>query len=235
MARCYAVAMTQSPVTETQFERPILTVDAVVMTVQAGRLMVALVRRAAEPHIGELALPGGYVRLDTDIDADAAVRRVLSDKTGLTPAYVEQLRTFSGPKRDPRGWSVSVAYIALLSPDPLARPSRDLVWQNIDDVGPLPFDHSAIIAAARDRLRTKGAYSTLPARLLPDHFTLPEMQQIYELAIGSRLDQSSFRRKIAELGAVEPVDGQMRQSSIVRRPAQLYRLAEPIALFDKRF
>lgn len=103
-----------------------------------------------------------------------------------------------------------------------------------EEPGSPSFDHATIVKAARDRLRTKGAYSTLPARLLPPLFTLPEMQRVYETVIGERLDQSSFRRKIAELATVEPVAGETRQTSTIRRPAQLYRLAEPIALFDRK-
>lgn len=226
--------MTRRSTTDKEFQRPILTVDVVLLTLQHDRLMVALAPRASEPFEGEPALLGGYVRVEEDMDAESTVARVLKEKAGLEDVYVEQLRTFTGRNRDPRGWSASIAYIALLALDRIDRAAPDLVLRQTDDPGKLPFDHAVIIAAARDRLRTKGAYSTLPARLLPENFTLPEMQQVYEAAIGSRLDQSSFRRKIAELGAVEPLPGETRQSATVRRPAQLYRLAAPMALFGKR-
>lgn len=213
---------------------PILTVDIALLTLRDGRLMAALAPRAAPPFEGQLALIGGYVHVDADRDAEATVARVLADKAGLTGVYAEQLRTFSGATRDPRGWSASIAYIALLPVERLAEAAPSLRLVPADAPGELPFDHAAILAAARDRLRTKGAYSTLPARLLPPSFTLPEMQHVYEAVIGERLDQSSFRRKIAELGAVEPLPGATRRSATVRRPAQLYRLSEPIALFDRR-
>ena len=216
------------------FERPIVTVDVVLLTLQDDRLVVALAPRSSPPFAGAPALIGGYVRVDEDSHAEATVARVLRDKAGLDDVYVEQLRTFASRDRDPRGWSASIAYIALLPRDRIDHAAPGLVLRPADEPGKLPFDHAAILAAACDRLRTKGAYSTLPARLLPDSFTLPEMQQVYEAVIGDRLDQSSFRRKIAELGAVEPLKGQTRHSAIVRRPAQLYRLAAPIALFDKR-
>lgn len=223
-----------SPRAKPDHERPILSIDVVLLTLRAGELTVALAPRPVEPFRGELALPGGYVRVDEDADAAATVSRVLRDKAGLEQVYVEQLMTFTGAARDPRGWSASIAYIALLPLDRIGDAARDLVLRPAASPGELPFDHATIIAAARDRLRTKGAYSTLPARLLPPAFTLPEMQQVYEAVIGERLDQSSFRRKIAELGAVEPLPGHTRRSATVRRPAQLYRLAAPIALFDKR-
>ncbi len=216
------------------FARPIVTIDIVLMTLHQEQLHVALAPRAAEPFAGEVALFGGYVRTDEDRDAPAAVARVLRDKAGLTGVYAEQLQSFTGGERDPRGWSVSIAYIALLPNDRIGAAASGLVLRPADTPGVLPFDHGHIIAVARERLRTKGAYSTLPARLLPEQFTLPEMQAIYEAVIGERLDQSSFRRKIMELGAVEPVVGETRRSSTIRRPAQLYRLAAPIALFERR-
>ena len=226
--------MTARTSSDGDFDRPILTVDVVLMTLVEGHLSVVLAPRAIDPFKGKPALLGGYVRVNSDADADATVARVLSEKAKLKEVYVEQLRTFSGRKRDPRGWSASIAYIALLPLERLEQAAPGLVLKPADDPGNLPFDHNAIVVAARDRLRTKGAYSTLPARLLPPTFTLPEMQQVYEAVIGERLDQSSFRRKIAELGALEPIPGETRRSATVRRPAQLYRLAAPITLFDKR-
>lgn len=211
-----------------------MTVDIVLLTLAETGLKVVLAPRGAEPYKGEPALLGGYVRANEDADAEATVARVLHQKAGLQDVYVEQLRTFTGRARDPRGWSASIAYIALLPPEHFEAGRPELVLRPAGDPGELPFDHNAIVEAARERLRTKGAYSTLPARLLPASFTLPEMQQVYEAVIGERLDQSSFRRKIAELGALEPIAGETRRSATVRRPAQLYRLAAPIKLFDKR-
>ncbi|MFN3725256.1 MAG: NUDIX hydrolase [Allosphingosinicella sp.] len=226
--------MSKRPLGEPHFERPILTVDVVLLTLRQGQLTVVLATRAEEPFKGRPALLGGFVRVNSDVDADATVARVLHEKAGLSDVYVEQLRTFSGRNRDPRGWSASIAYIALLPFERFHEAAPGFVLRSADDPGDLPFDHGAIVAAARERLRTKGAYSTLPARLLPQTFTLPEMQQVYEAVTNERLDQSSFRRKIGELGAVEPVPGETRRSATVRRPAQLYRLAAPISLFDKK-
>ena len=226
--------MPKRPPEEPLFERPILTVDVVLLTLREGHLTVALATRGEEPFRGRPALLGGFVRVNSDLDADATVARVLQEKACLSDVYVEQLRTFSGRSRDPRGWSASIAYIALLPFDRLHQAASEFALRSAADPGDLPFDHGAIVSAARERLRTKGAYSTLPARLLPSTFTLPEMQQVYEAVTGERLDQSSFRRKIGELGAVEPVAGETRRSATVRRPAQLYRLAAPISLFDKK-
>ena len=167
-------------------------------------------------------MPGGYIRVDEDEDAADTARRILRDKAGAASPYLEQLATFSGRERDPRGWSLSVAYCALV-------PERDLVasaleWAAADRLPRLPFDHDRILEAARERVRGKAAYSTLPAYLLPPHFTLSELQGVYELAMGTRLDKVSFRRKVEEQGLVEPVLGERRGGA--HRPAQLYRLTD---------
>lgn len=223
-----------SPAGDEDYPRPILTVDVVIFTLVEDRLMVALYRREQGPFEERESLPGGYVHAEEDRDARDTVSRVLATKAGLKSVYVEQLRTFAGRDRDPRGWSASIAYIALVPKEQLERSSQGVILRPAEATGDLPFDHNEIVAVARERLRTKGAYSTLPARLLPDSFTLPEMQKVYETVVGEKLDQSSFRRKIAELGAVEPLPGETRQSSTVRRPAQLYRLVDPISLFDRK-
>lgn len=215
-------------------KRVLVSVDVALLTLHEGRLSVGLVPRASAPFKAKLALPGGEDGIEQDRDLDATVARVLSEQAGLTDIYAEQLRTFAAHDRDPRGWSASITYLALLPLDRVDDVAKSVVFRPADDPGVLAFDHATIVAAARERLRTKGAYSTLPARLLPASFTLPEMQQVYEAVIGERLDQSSFRRKIAELGAVEMLAGHTRQTATVRRPAQLYTLAAPIALFEKR-
>lgn len=216
-------------------ERPIVTVDVVLLTVKDGRLAAGLVQRETEPFAGALALIGGFVHADEDTDADATAQRVLKQKTGLSGFFLEQLATFSGQARDPRGWSVSVAYLALtpyarLEPV-LARDPR-LTVTPVEATGRLPFDHAAILRAALDRLRGKGAYSTLPARLIAETFTLTELQQVYEIALGSRIDKSSFRRKLGELDLVEPATG--RRTDTGGRQAQLYRLRPGALVFDRR-
>jgi 8-oxo-dGTP diphosphatase len=212
----------------------IVTVDVVLLTVVDDALCVGLVRRDNEPFAGSDALIGGYVR-DEDRDTTATATRVLEQKAGLDGFFIEQLATFSGRSRDPRGWSVSVAYLALTPLDRLLKamgvPPR-ITLHPIATLAPLPFDHSYIVAAAVERLRSKGAYSTLPARLLPETFTLSELMATYQVALGApRIDKSSFRRKLMELGLVKPVDGYRETGG---RQAQLYQLTLPISVFDRR-
>jgi len=211
----------------------ITTVDVVLFTLQDGRLQVVLVRRERDPYERQLALPGGYIHADEDIDSQAAARRVLSDKTGLISPYLEQLFTFSGGARDSRGWSVSIAHYALVSIDVLmSQDNTRFTLLPADDLPQLPFDHNRIIDFAMDRLRNKSTYSALPCHLLPKVFTLTELQQTYEKVLGYRLDKSAFRRKINDLDFLEAID-EVRMG--VHRPARLYRIKSTrnLVLFDR--
>lgn len=204
-------------------ERPILTVDVILFTVQDDTLRVALQRRDREPFMGRLALIGGYVHVDEDADTKATAERVLYEKAGLKGVFLEQLMTFSGAKRDPRGWSASVAYYALVPQTQLAPVlKREISILSVDEVTGLPFDHEAIIKKAVQRLRSKGSYSSLPAFLLPPQFTMPQLRGIYEIVMGAPLNDSAFRRKVEELQLIEPVPGAFSKASA--RPAKLYRL-----------
>lgn len=217
------------------YERPIVTVDIVLMTVEEGRLVVALLERENEPYKAMPALIGGYIHTDDDRDAEGAVRRILSDKAGLRGFYFEQLQTFAGCDRDPRGWSVSITYLALVPHHLLvANPTTRLSLRPADEPGDLPFDHAEIVAVARQRLRGKGAYSSMVARLLPDMFTMSDLQGMYEIVLGEKLDQSAFRRKIKDLNLLEDVQGQKRQTTLARRPTTLYRLKNEPTVFDRR-
>jgi 8-oxo-dGTP diphosphatase len=206
--------------------RLIVIVDAALFTVVDDRLCVALQKREREPFKGVPALIGGYVHPQEDADAEAAIARILADKAGLHDVFLEQLQTFSGRGRDPRGWSVSVAYYALAPQDRLAEGAK-LKFVEVDRLPELAFDHRRIVEAALARLRRKGAYSNLPALLLPAEFTFPELKAVYEKVLGAPLNDSAFRRKITELKIIEPVpEGRSPATAERKRPAQLYRLAD---------
>ena len=215
------------------YPSPILTVDIVPILLDQGTLRVGLQTRPNPPHAGDLALPGGFVHVDNDLSTRVAALRVLRAKTGLANVHVEQLATFSGPNRDPRGWSVSVVYIALISRDDMISAyNADLVWHPLGSHPPLAFDHDDIVATAADRIRSKASYSSLPAFFLDHHFTLAELRQTYECILGTTLNDSAFRRKINELDVLVPVRGE--KSKATARPAQLYRLKQPaLQTFDR--
>lgn len=201
----------------------ICTVDVALLTLTAEGLEVALLKREHAPFKGVAALPGGYIHARTDVDARDAARRVLLDKTGIAAPYLEQLATFSGAARDPRGWSISIAYYALVPASTIAQAERDEVrLHSVDRLPPLPFDHGDIIGTAVSRLRSKSQYSSLPCHLLGDVFTLPQLQRVYEVLMGESINKVSFRHKMTEMDMLDPVDGQFESGA--HRPAQLYRL-----------
>ncbi len=215
----------------TDFPRPILTVDVVVLELRDTGLWLGTIARDSAPFPQMPALPGGYVHVDTDKDTADTARRVIKAKAGLTDIFCEQLGTFSGADRDPRGWSATVVYYALIRG---ARPKgAGLVWVPAGNPGVLAFDHNELVAAALDRLRAKGSWSNLPAFLLAKTFTLAELRQTYETILGTSLNDSAFRRKMEELDLIEPVIG--KKSKSTARPAQIYRLKQgALRAFDRR-
>ena len=203
-----------------------VVVEAALFTLVDDRLCVALHRMRRGPFKGAMALIGGHVHPDDDADARAAITRILADKAGLHDVFLEQLQTFSGKDHDPRRWSVSITYYAIA---PLDRLSEGFGLQlvDVDHLPELAFDHLRIVQAALGRLRRKGAYSNLPALLLPAEFTFPELKAVYEKVLGAALNDSAFRRKITELKMIEPVPEARSPATAERkRPAQLYRLAD---------
>ena len=204
------------------------TVDVVLMTLSGGSLRILASERPEHPFRGLPCLPGGYLRAGEDASLDAAAIRVLRDKEGLDASYLEQLMTFSGPDRDPRGWSISHAYYALVPEAELAgRLRRGALLLPVDDLPPMGFDHACIAAAAVSRVRGKSGYTTLPLFLLPDEFTLSDMQAVYRVALGLggiEFDDSSFRRRVR--GFVAEIPGRTRPSG-GGRPHRLYRMADP--------
>ncbi|WKB52494.1 NUDIX hydrolase [Eleftheria terrae] len=207
----------------TEGESVICSVDVVLLTLREERLCVVLLKREREPFAGALALPGGYIHPTEDQHAGDAAARVLHDKTGIVSPYLEQLATFSGPGRDPRGWSVAIAYYALVPDHLLPQDDPDVQVLPVGSLPALPFDHRDIIEVALSRVRSKSQYSSLPVYLCPERFTLPQLQSVYEAVLGEPINKVSFRRKVEELGMVEALAGEMEQGR-ANRPAQLYRL-----------
>jgi len=202
----------------------ICTVDVVLLCLRGSALHVALLKRDKAPFAGIHSLPGGYIHPEEDRDTMEAAARTLNQKAGIVSPYLEQLGTFSGTARDPRGWSISIAYYALVPAELIEkRLDQGLQLQPIDRLRALPFDHREIVLAAVDRVRNKSNYSSLPVYLCGEQFTLPRLQAVYEALLGEPINKVSFRRKMDELDMLEPVDGAM-ETGRANRPAQLYRL-----------
>ena len=206
-----------------EFPRPALTVDVVIFTLRENRLHALLVQRAEQPYAEMWALPGGYVHMDESLEAAAS--RELEEETGLQQAYLEQLYTYGEPKRDPRDRTVTVAYFALIPSDaPFhaegGSDARQARWWAVDCLPELAFDHAEIIGYALRRLRYKLEYTAAGFELLPDEFSLSELQRTYEMILSEQLDKRNFRRRILEAGIIEPTQ-HLRSGE--GRPARLYR------------
>jgi 8-oxo-dGTP diphosphatase len=159
----------------------ILTVDAVLLTLLDSELHVALHKRETEPCKGHWALPGGYVHEDEDSSAKDAAARVLLEKTTINSPYLEEFGTFSGPLRDPRGWSLTVVYFALVA-EPMA--SNLVQLFPVNKLPALCFDHQQIVDSVVERVRNKAGYSSLPVHLVAKEFTISELHAAYESVLG---------------------------------------------------
>ncbi len=203
------------------FPAPIATVDAVLMTLHQGELSVGLVRRDLAPFAGRLALPGGYVHVPEDRDLDASAARILRAKARVDCRHLEQLGTFGGARRDPRGWSLTVAYFALVPVSELTTAGSMLLLHPVAKLPALAFDHAGIVSAAVELLRGRSGHSALPAFLLPELFTMAELHAVYQQVLGTRLDPASFRRKVTDQDVLEAAESRRTGT---HRPAALYRL-----------
>lgn len=212
-----------------------VAVDMVLFGYQTGTnsLRVLLIRRSTSPHKGALALPGG--RVDLAESTDAAAIRELAEETGIRPAYLEQLYTFSEPNRDPRGRVISVAYFGLLNAThftPQAgSDASEAEWVEINQAltENLAFDHNAILRKALERIRGKVRYSPIGFDLLPRKFRMSELRQLYETILERKLDAANFRKKVLSLGILvetgETVPGQHRPAQLFKFDTRAYNLA----------
>lgn len=207
----------------TSNQRPGLSVDTVIFSLREKDLKVLLIRRASAPFKGKWAIPGGFVHADESLE-DAA-RRELEEETGVRDVYLEQLYTFGEPKRDPRGRVVTVAYVALVPEDVVAQAGSDAAvaeWHSAYALPALAFDHDEIARYALQRLRYKLEYTSVGFELLPNEFTLSELQAAYEIVLGEKLDKRNFRRRIAEADILTETS-RYKDGEGQGRPAQLFR------------
>lgn len=207
-----------------EFPRPALTVDCVIFGLdESSKLKVLLIQRAKEPFRHCWALPGGFVDMDENLESSAL--RELEEETGVTNVFIEQLYTFGEPGRDPRGRTVSVAYYALVNlaehPVKAASDAQAARWFEIDQLSDLAFDHQQILQIAINRLRAKVRYQPIGFELLPEQFTLSQLQKLYETILGvkEKLNKRNFRTRILKMGVLKEVG---KQEGVAHRPAVLY-------------
>lgn len=210
-----------------EYARPALTVDVVVFALDADDLQVMLIQRGLPPFAGRWALPGGFVRVEETLDA--AAQRELQEESGLKGIFLEQLYTFGDVRRDPRERVVTVAYYALVNlaghDVRASTDARQAAWFPVGDVPDLAFDHRRIVDAALERLRGKLRYQPIGFELLPEQFTLRQLQHLYEIVLGRPLDKRNFRKKVLSMGILK--DTREIETDVAHRAARLYR-------FDQR-
>jgi 8-oxo-dGTP diphosphatase len=211
-----------------EYERPGLTVDCVIFGLDLDEevLKVMLIERDVEPYARIWAIPGGFVRRGETL-MEAATRE-LEEETGITGVFLEQLYTFGDPNRDPRGWVVSVGYYALVSPDKhhihATTDARQARWFPVTSLPKLAFDHEEILATAIQRIRGKLTYAPIGFELLPQKFTIKQLQKLYEIVLGRKLDNRNFRKRIFAMDVLREL-GEV-QKGVPHRAARLYKFDE---------
>lgn len=209
------------------YARPALAVDIVVFALDAQELQVMLIERDLPPFEGHWALPGGFVRVEESLEE--AARRELEEETGLKHIFLEQLYTFGAVQRDPRERVVTVAYFALVNLAGHAvrasTDARNAAWFSMGDLPRLAFDHDRILEMAHQRLRGKVRYQPIGFELLPEKFTLRQLQHLYEVILGRKLDKRNFRKKVQAMEMVQETDE--IEKDVAHRAARLYRFDKP--------
>jgi 8-oxo-dGTP diphosphatase len=204
-----------------------VTVDTVAFAIHDGTLEVLLIKRKYDPFKSRWALPGGFIS-EADHTLEDAAARELAEQTNVSDVYLEQLYTFGDRGRDPRGRVVTVAYLALLKQEELElKASSDasgVAWWPVNHLPELAFDHGRIIQYAQQRLKYKIEYSPAAFKLLPEKFTLRDLQVVYEAVLGKSVDNRNFRKKFLSTGVLRELDETTQESSF--RPARLYTFSE---------
>ena len=198
-----------------------VAVDAVVFTVRHDQLQILLIKRKYAPFKKSYAIPGGFVRPNEELE-DAA-KRELQEETGVTNVFLRQFASYGKVGRDPRGRILSIAYLALISPDQNLQASTDASsasWHSAYELPQLAFDHKEIIDQALAEIRYRLQTTNIALQILPQYFTLSQLQRLYELVLDKELDKRNFRKRIKELDILKETNRTWREGA--HRPAKLY-------------
>ena len=211
-----------------------VSVDCIIFGFDEGELKLLLLKRNFEPAMGKWSLMGGFVQEDESVDA--AAKRVLAELTGLENVYMEQVGTFGDLERDPGERVISVAYYALVNVNEY---DRELVqqhnahWTKIDELPQLIVDHPIMISKARELMKHKASHNPIGFNLLPELFTLTQLQNLYEAIYGEPMDKRNFRKRVAEMDFIEKTD--LIDKSGSRRGAYLYKFNDKAYRKDPKF
>jgi len=188
--------------------------DCIIFGFDEGELKLLLLKRKFEPAKGEWSIMGGFLTKDESLDE--AAQRILNQLTGLSDIYMEQLYTFGDMDRDPGERTISVAYYALIKVDDNDRKlaeTHGAHWISLKNVPQLIFDHNNMVDKALKTLRSKSVRKPLGFELLPEKFTLPQLQSLYEAINQEQLDKRNFRKRILETGLIEKLDEKDKETS----------------------
>ncbi len=218
-----------------QYWNPSVTTDVVIFTIEKDDLKVLHIKRAHDPFKGLWALPGGFIH-ENETSQEAAMR-ILKEKAGVSNVYIEQLFTFDGKKRDPRGPVISIVYYALAPRDKIkfdfTERTQSPQFLSIKKLPNLGFDHKDIINYAWKRLKFKLEYTNVVYSLLPREFPFNNLQKAYEIILGHKLDKRNFRKKFVQLGIIRQTGKILKGPR--QRPAKLYKFISHKLVELKKF
>ncbi len=208
------------------YPRPALTADCAIFGFDETDLKVLLIERGIEPYKGKWAFPGGFVQMNETTEEGA--KRELFEETGLKDVFIEQLYTFSDVERDPRGRVVTVAYFALVLLNNFYPKAGDdankAAWFSVKDIPTLAFDHEKILRTALYRIKGKIRYQPIGFELLPEKFTMTDLQHLYEVILETSLDRRNFRKKIQKMDLLIELDE--KQQGVAHKAANYYKFDE---------
>lgn len=203
--------------------RLLLAIDCIIFGFDGQELKLLLIQRGFEPEMGKWSLMGGFVQ--SDESPEDAAGRILKQLTGLDGVYMEQLQVFGDPRRDPVERTVSVAYFALINIHDYEKQLSEefhAEWFPLKKIPKLVFDHKQMVEMARERIRYKAAFHPILFELLPEKFTLPQLQSLYEGVYDAELDKRNFSRKIMSTGLLIKQQEKEKESS--RKGAFYYKI-----------
>lgn len=183
-----------------KYPHPAVATDCVVFGFDGMKLQLLLIERGMEPYKGAWAFPGGFLKMDET--AEEGAKRELKEETDLTTSYIEQFHVFSEPKRDPRERVISIAFLALVKTEEVkgGDDAAKAKWFSLDEIPQLAFDHEMILRMALSKLRERIHFQPVGFELLPEKFTLKQLQMLYEAILGVKFDRGNFAKKMLHLG-----------------------------------
>jgi len=211
------------------FKKPSVTVDVAVCTVMDSALKVLLIKRALPPFLDQWAIPGGFVDVEKKETLAETALKMLSRETNVSGIYLEQLKTYGAPERDPRLRVITVAYFALAAPDKITDQmlipnddARELAWFDLRKLpAKLAFDHKQILGELRQRLAGKISYTPIAFSLVPRNFTWSDLEKVYEIVLDEPLITPNFRRKIKAMYHIKELKGKRLAKEKGRPPVYL--------------